>query len=198
MGGMGSTRWGIKEKREYLDDARSIDINYLNKHHALTTDTDFSLSWGDKEDIVSSMAVRAKDGYLEVLHNQKTDNGYGGPCEVHIGLTHTQCNYGNTRPWFLCPDCDARTAKLYHLESGFICRKCSGLPYQSQSESHFDRSIRKARKIRVKLGVDTNLLVPVLMAPKSMYWKTFDRLHKELERVEKEFFSTLGVKAGTP
>lgn len=137
---------------------------------------------------MNSAAVTVKEGYLEVLHQYKSDAKLGRGVESTIYLTHTRCNYGSRRPWFLCPSCDGRAAKLYYLESGFLCRKCSDMPYESQSESRRDRALRRARKIRMRLGVDASLLVPVIMPPKGVYWKTFDRLLKKLEKAELAFF----------
>jgi hypothetical protein len=39
--------------------------------------------------------------------------------------------------------------------------------------------MRKARKIRERLGASNNLMVPILFKPKNMHKKTFERLRKE-------------------
>jgi hypothetical protein len=38
------------------------------------------------------------------------------------------------------------------------------------------RMMRKARKIRNKLGADSDLSEPIWEKPKGMHWRTFDRL----------------------
>ena len=172
----GSKRRDRKGKQEYLDYYLSMDINILNKHKALTTGAIFSIIWGDIENSVNTAAVTVKEGYLEVLHQYKSDTRLGPSVESTTYLTHTRCNYGSRRPWFLCPSCDGRVAKLYSLESGFLCRKCSDMPYESQSESRRYRALRKARKIRMRLEGDANLLNTVILPPKGMHWKTYNRL----------------------
>ena len=192
----GNKRRDRKGKQEYLDHCLSIDINILNKHKALATGADFSIIWGDTENSVNSAAVTVKEGYLEVLHQYKSDARLGACVESIIYLSHTRCNYGSRRPWFLCPSCDGRVAKLYYLEPGFLCRKCSDMPYESQSESRRYRALRKARKIRARLGIDTSLLVPVILPPKGVHWKTFDRLRKKIEKAEQAYFSDIGKQLG--
>ena len=73
----GSKRRDRKGKQEYLDYYLSMDINILNKHKALAAGTDFSLIWGDTENSVNSAAVTVKEGYLEVLHQYKSDTKLG-------------------------------------------------------------------------------------------------------------------------
>jgi uncharacterized membrane protein len=42
--------------------------------------------------------------------------------------------------------------------------------------------MRKARKIRSRLGATANLMESILLKPKNMDQKTFDHLRKEAER----------------
>jgi hypothetical protein len=46
--------------------------------------------------------------------------------------------------------------------------------------------MRKARKIRERLGASNNLMVPILFKPKNMHQKTFNRL-----RIEEDYTNTL-------
>lgn len=51
-----------------------------------------------------------------------------------LRLTWTPCNYGGSRPWFLCPGegCGRRAAILYGPVNPPQCRLCLGLAYASQ------------------------------------------------------------------
>lgn len=53
-----------------------------------------------------------------------------------ILLVTAPCNYGGVRYWFKCPGCGKRYACLYSGGSYFLCRRCHGLTYASQCESH--------------------------------------------------------------
>lgn len=104
--------------------------------------------------------------------------------EEPIELTWTDCNYGSIRPWFICPgynghSCGRRVAILYYNGLYFRCRHCFDLTYQSRNESRFDRSLRKARKVRTRLGASRDLFEPIMGKPKGMHWGTFETLEME-------------------
>ncbi len=59
----------------------------------------------------------------------------GGPRGLPwIGLEWTPCNYGGSRPWFMCPGegCGRRVAILYGPTLPLLCRLCRNLVYESQ------------------------------------------------------------------
>lgn len=95
-----------------------------------------------------------------------------------IDLDWTPAPFGGQRPWFLCPACTRRVALLYWFGQGVVCRHCTRRPYASQCETPFDRSIRKVRKIRTRLGVSHNLTQPINLwdMPRGMHMHTFARL----------------------
>ena len=47
-------------------------------------------------------------------------------------LSKSKCNFGGTRPWFICPNCKCRVGKLYRkpFSMAFLCRHCQNLTYQ--------------------------------------------------------------------
>jgi hypothetical protein len=62
--------------------------------------------------------------------------------------------------------------------------------------SREDRLMRKARKIRARLGVGDDLTEPILFKPKNMYQKTFDRLRKEEKHANDLSLVIVGQKFG--
>jgi hypothetical protein len=68
---------------------------------------------------------------------------------------------------------------LYCASKRFLCRQCYGLNYSSQNEVYADRMIRKARKLRSKLGASMDLQRPISERPHGMYRATFERLIKQ-------------------
>jgi len=101
-----------------------------------------------------------------------------------VPVVWTRCHLGGARPWFLCPEdagngqrCSQRVAKLYAVDSYlFACRRCRRLAYASQSESPLDRTTRRARKIRMRLGGGPNVLEPLPNKPRRMHRRAYDRL----------------------
>jgi hypothetical protein len=104
--------------------------------------------------------------------------------EQVISLDQTPCNYGGFRTWFLCPRCERRVGVLYGAGKYFLCRHCYDLTYVTQQEDEATRLIRKARRIRKRLGASDDLMEPVLLKPKNMHWATFHRLREEVEQAE--------------
>jgi len=58
------------------------------------------------------------------------------------------------------------------------CRHCFGLAYRSQSESHSDRAITRARNIRRNLGWSDSLFDPPGLKPPYMRWRRYMALIK--------------------
>jgi hypothetical protein len=68
---------------------------------------------------------------------------------------------------------------LYCASKWFLCRQCYGLNYTCQNEVYADRMIRKARKLRAKLGASMDLQMPISERPHGMYRSTFERLIRQ-------------------
>ncbi|MDP9475892.1 MAG: hypothetical protein M3R38_09425 [Actinomycetota bacterium] len=112
-----------------------------------------------------------------------------------VPLEWTSCNFGRERPWFLCPGvgCGRRVAVLYGPGRYFLCRHCYDLRYESQREDGALRALRRAQKIREGLGGSANMTEPFPERPKSMHWRTYDRLWQEHREAETEHLA--GMKA---
>jgi len=100
--------------------------------------------------------------------------------EQRVRIVWTPCRFGGLRPWFQCsgspsrPACGRRAAKLYlAIGSVFACRRCHHLAYESQSERPAHRALRKARKLRMRLGGGPSLLDAFPERPPRMHRLTF-------------------------
>lgn len=104
------------------------------------------------------------------------------------GLQIIHSNYGFTkdRPFWLCPQCEKRTAKLYLKDGQFACRDCHKLLYKTDLLSPKQRMIARAKKVRRELGGSENLLIPFPDKPKEMHYKAYAKLMIQDRRTRRE------------
>ena len=181
MGGPGSGsyyRW--RSKKPVAEDYCFLDINYLKRNGYLRPGRSSIQSWtcGGKD--AGSVGLIAHEDSIE-LDYRHTHAGESEDVHYTVQLTYTSCNYGGTRPWFLCPGqgCGRRVGKLYSAGKYFLCRHCYDLAYHSQNISEADSLLRKAQAIRKRLGASLCVWDPIVSKPKGMHWKTFGRLRDE-------------------
>jgi hypothetical protein len=99
-------------------------------------------------------------------------------------LQWTPCNFGGSRPWFVCPGegCARRVAILYGTETGqMFCRHCRDLRYASQRENRIAKAKRRMIKARERLPEDRR------KKPKRMRQATFDKLLREHIEAKREY-----------
>jgi hypothetical protein len=120
--------------------------------------------------------------------------GQGVPQNIRVSWT--KVHFGGERPWFHCPHCETRVAKLYKGVAGYFCRQCVGSPpYATQHLSAQGRAHHKACKLRLHLNGQAQLSAPFPERPKGMHQRTYRRLKREgmsleaglPERIRKRF-----------
>ena len=185
-GGMrnGAGRPGWKRKAEQ---SMAFDLRQIAKKGLLRPGA-FSWHWtsnyGEK---VGSVGVRVADDAKRVtLTYQWTPyNSEPRHVECSLWIERARCNYGGTRPWFLCPSCGRRCAVVYFGAPGgrYACRQCVRVAYLSQSEDEIGRLWRKQRKIECKLTGGAGEWNG-WQKPKGMHQQTFDRLRSRIWEFE--------------
>jgi hypothetical protein len=114
-----------------------------------------------------------------------------------VALSWTRCHLGGKRAWAICPRCSRRVAILFDRAGQFGCRTCCGLTYSSRQETPKFRSIRKARKMREKLGGGESLVAPFPPKPKGMHWATYRRLGRRYDAAVARAVSFIRLPRGT-
>jgi hypothetical protein len=80
--------------------------------------------------------------------------------------------------------CGRRIVKLHGPGRYFLCRHCYRLANASQREGKGDRALRRAKKIRQRLGGDAAMAEPFPQKPKGMWRRTYQRLCEQASGAE--------------
>ncbi len=197
MGGPGSGNWYRFNTKDLVEDCRSLDVNRLHREGLLRPGLYFSWAWKDGQgNVKASIGIRTLPGAVELAYTVTPRGGDPRDICYRVPLTYTTCNYGGGRPWFVCPGrgCGRRVAKLYLGGVYFLCRHCYDLAYESQREDRATRFLRKAQKIRRRLGGHPGLIHSFPEKPKGMHWKTYERLKVEAQEAEWMYWAALHQK----
>lgn len=196
MGGSGSGRgWGWSNKG-LTDECHALDIRLLKRKDLLRPGLSYSWQWtrrGGKQDTIG---VFAGEGRIDLSYSVRIVDGEPKNIDYSINITWTACNYGGQRPWFECPRCAKRVARLYLDRNYFLCRSCHSLAYQTQREQRLFRLLHKAQNIREKLGGDGNMFSPFPLKPKRMHWRTYGRYRWKYDEARDLTLTTIASRFG--
>lgn len=184
MGGFGSGRpsGSGRDKVEY---SRSIDVNRLHREGCLHAGWMGGWQWNQGAEKVASINLRAEPDWLHLSYRVRIAGGEWDNIEEPVRVVRVPCRFGGARPYFICPGvvndiaCGRRVAKLHGPGRYFLCRHCYRLAHASQSEGTWDRTLRRANKIKQRLGGDPGMAAPFPPKPKGMWRRTYDRLREE-------------------
>jgi len=192
MGGPGSGTWYRWDKRTTAEEVKRIDIRFMKKHGYLSSGRR-SMSWSSGGESSGSIQYIIYSDCMILDYKFRRSGGDWEQVKQTINFNETACNYGNTRKWFLCPNCNKRIAVLYGVDKLFLCRHCYNLPYGSQGETYLDRMVRKSNKISAKLWEDED---GYLVKPKGMHWRTYNNLIRDFESADNQANHAMLVRFG--
>lgn len=181
MGGMNSGRKNQGGKRT-TEDCRSLDVRQFQRDGLLDNGKSFGWNWTRNGEKMASIQVRIEVDRLILEYRHQHGEAEWKSVNYPVKVVWTPCNYGGLRAWFNCPanGCGRRVAKIFLGSAGiFACRHCYQLAYASQRENADDRAMRKAAKIRDRLGWQPGILNGTGDKPDGMHWKTYLRLVNE-------------------
>ncbi len=199
MGGYGSGRLS-GSGRDKVEDHRSIDVNDLQRKGCLKPGWSGSWEWTSDGERIAWIDLRAAEDGLRLSYSVSLNGGSRQQVKEAVRLAHISCRFGGTRPFFVCPGlasgtaCGRRVTKLYGAGVYFACRHCYGLAHTSQSESASDRSLRRASKVRERLGGDPGMAAEFPPRPKGMWWQTYERLRKQADSAERRADEALALR----
>ena len=165
MGGFGSGR-PSGSGRDTVEACRSLDVNRLHREGCLRAGWAGGWQWTRDGEQVASISLRAEADRLHLTYRVRIGGGDWEDVAETVRIVRVACRFGGARPYFVCPGvvngvaCGRRVAKLHLSGRYFLCRHCYRLAYASQSEDAWDRALRRANKIRQRLGGDPGMAAP--------------------------------------
>jgi hypothetical protein len=156
--GSGRFRTGqlLPVRLQGTENCLSIDVRNWQRDRWLETGHCFTTSWWRRYRKDSSVGVRVLGdlgvggrAYTVELSYSWGLDGHREDISYPISLSWTPCNFGGSRPWFVCPgvvngvSCEQRVGKLYLKGRYFLCRHCHNLTYSSQQEARRHAALRR-------------------------------------------------------
>ena len=193
MGGFGSGRHGGGPT---VESSLTLDIDKLRRDALIVPGIyrRVSLTWswtgtGERiADIVAVVDTHEEGGSLRLqFRSRNTMTGERTETDQPIELVTIEQPFGGRRWYAICPYSGARCSKL-HLPPGATKFAARGawrrLAYKVQREAPYDQALRRAFKLRARLGDHRGGIGDPIRKPKWMRWRTYDRQLAEIERAE--------------
>jgi hypothetical protein len=197
MGGPGSgNRWRYGS-RPSTDELRNIDVRRWAREGMLQPGYWGAWQWMHNGTVTASIQIRTEADRVILTYRHRSGGGEWKDKEYPVLLERTGCNLGGARSWFICPavGCGRRVAILY-CGAVFACRRCHSLAYASTRECAVDRAVRRADRIRDRLGWQPGFLNGEGGKPKWMRWRTFNRLKQDHDRLVAQCYAAFAEKFG--
>jgi hypothetical protein len=201
MGGFGSGR-PSGSGRGKVEACRSIDVNRLHEAICLRPGWWGEWQWTNNGERVAWISLRAEANCVHLSYRVRIGGGEWEDVEETVRIVRVPCRFGGSRPYFICPGvvngiaCGRRVAKLHGPGRYFLCRHCYRLAHASQSESGWDRAVRRAGKIRQRLDGDPDIAAPFPKKPKGMWRRTYQRLREEAFEAKIEADEAFALSVG--
>ncbi len=183
------------KEKDATEDYRTLDVRTLHRAGVLVPGWSGGWQWTRRGEKVADINIQVESKHRLCLRYRVTTRGEAEARDYPLAVTWTPCHLGGARPWFQCPCCGRRVAKLYG-GAVFACRHCRSLNYASQQASKRDRAADRSWDLRRALGCTEGFLstpAEYICKPKGMHWHTFQRKLEQLKRVDARALSDTGA-----
>ena len=147
MGGLGSgSYYRFGGSKDRVEDCLALDVRSWWRDGWLKSGTGFTTTWWRRDRKESSIGVRVhgeagaeRDRAVELSYSRGPE-GHKEDVSYAVPLSWTPCNFGGSRPWFVCPgvlegvSCGRRVAKLYLKANTYTGRAMLELEEQFKQE----------------------------------------------------------------
>lgn len=204
MGGFGSGRTA-GSGRDTVEACRSLDVNHLQRAGCLRPGWSGGWQWTQDGERKAWINLEARSNSLRLSYRVRVPGGDWTDIVETVSIIRKRCRFGGTRPYFICPGvvngvaCGRRVAKLHAAGRYFLCRHCYQLAHASQHEGTWERALRRASKIRQRLGGNPGMTLfpdrPFLDRPKGMWRRTYERLRDQVADADRVADETYFLRA---
>ncbi|MBA2883163.1 hypothetical protein HNR65_003524 [Desulfosalsimonas propionicica] len=197
MGGWGSGNRIRIGTRDIVERHHGLDVRQLARKNCLQPGSIIQWAWFENGKQTASISFRVQENNIDLSYQHRANNREWVPVQQIVPFDKTPCNFGGYRLWFRCPGCNQRVAIIYAAGKYFRCRHCYGLTYASSQEGDLDRLMRKAWKIRRRLGASQSLFDSIFgPKPKHMHQRTYTNLRIDAMRVENKINHIMATQLG--
>jgi hypothetical protein len=185
-----------------VESCRSIDVLDWYRRGYLQSPQWFSWAWTRDGERVASISVQTERRCVTLKYRNRSYGDDWSDVEQRVPVAWTPCRFGGEKPQFVCSVasngayCGRRVIKLYGAGRLFACRHCYRLAYASQSEAQWYRALRRANKVRQRLGGDPGMDSPFPPRPKGMWRRTYEHLRERCFDVEMRADRAFELHAG--
>jgi hypothetical protein len=164
-----------------------LDVHQLLEKGCLRPGCSSTCQWIVNNEVFS-ICLRAEAERLHLSYAMRVGDGECEDIAETLSIVHLCCRFGGSRAYFICPgprdgtDCGRRISKVYLSGRYFLCRHCIKLAYASQFETSWKRALRRANKLKQRLGV--GFAEPFPDKPKGMWARTYGCLLDEILQAE--------------
>ena len=173
--------------RKAVDSCWTLDIIQLSKKGCLRSGCISTCQWIDGNGVFL-INLRAEAERLHIRYKVRVGVGEWKDVADIIPIVHLHCRFGGSRPYFICPGdgayCKRRVTKLHLSHRYLLCRHCNQLAYASQYEQSWERALRRANKLKQRLGIGVGIADPFPEKPKGMWTRTYGCLLDEILQAE--------------
>lgn len=185
MGGLGSG--GANRRRPHFEGLRRINVGYLVRHGMDRPGACSNHSWRDNwQRPTGSVQIVGGDEAVTLVYSVR--NGEAEEwrqIEERVVLARVPKPFGGAQAYFRCPQCVRRVTTLALGRQYFRCRTCVGAAYASSQEGPTDRAMRRASKLKRRLGAEPGL-ESFYRRPKHMRRATFEVIDARIQAAEAE------------
>jgi hypothetical protein len=148
-----------------LESYWGLDVDQLAKKGCLRPGWSGTCQWTDGSELFS-INLRADAEQLHLSYLVRVGDREWRDVTDTIPIVRLPCRFGGSRAYLICPgprgtDCGRRVTKLHLSHRYFLCRHCAKLAYASQCETSWQRAIRRANKLKRRLGIDVGIAEPL-------------------------------------